>query len=95
MEKSAIYRAAQMDLRERERCAEIVAAQQFEKAEKCTREKVDSIAQVDHQTLDSPVNDSAETDLHSNVCTSKLDQVTKVSDSIDEDRENLEAIEDD
>ncbi|KAD6118764.1 hypothetical protein E3N88_10035 [Mikania micrantha] len=149
MEKSAIYRAAQMDLRERERCAEIVAAQQFEKAEKCTRvlhlvEKNlnDNISEskaiidswgfhpnppppppattgpidvkqhrnrgnaggniaiaasiaVDHQTLDSPVNDSAETDLHSNVCTSKLDQVTKVSDSIDEDRENLEAIEDD
>ncbi|KAD6794774.1 hypothetical protein E3N88_05670 [Mikania micrantha] len=59
------------------------------------QEKVDSIAKVDHQTLDSPDNDSAETDLHSNVSTSTSDQVTKVSDSIDENRENLEAIEDD
>ncbi|KAD7479575.1 hypothetical protein R6Q59_008374 [Mikania micrantha] len=59
------------------------------------QEKVDSIAQVDHQTLDSPDNNSGETDVHSNVCTSTSDQVTKASDSLDEDRANLEAIEDD
>ncbi|KAD6118771.1 hypothetical protein E3N88_10042 [Mikania micrantha] len=38
MEKSAIYRAAQMDLRERERCAEIVAAQNSLKRQKSVRE---------------------------------------------------------
>ncbi|KAL8193554.1 hypothetical protein R6Q57_026689 [Mikania cordata] len=59
------------------------------------QEKVDSIAQVDHQTLDSPDNESGETDLHSNVCASTSDQITKASDSLDEDRANLEAIEDD
>ncbi|KAK9061687.1 hypothetical protein SSX86_018870 [Deinandra increscens subsp. villosa] len=54
------------------------------------QEKVDSIAQFDHQTLDSPVNDSGEID----PCTSTSEeQVTNASDSVGETVVNSEAIE--
>ncbi|KAL8247159.1 hypothetical protein R6Q59_008375 [Mikania micrantha] len=60
------------------------------------QEKVDSIAQINNQTLDSSDHDSGEIDLVSSVaCTSTSDQVTEASNSLDEMVNNLKSNDDD